>query len=202
MRVGLTGGIASGKSTVAAMLVDLGAVLIDGDALAREVVARGTPGLARVVEEFGEGILTPEGDLDRPALGRIVFADEEARRRLEAITHPLIFERYAELEAAAPPGALVVHDIPLLAESGRADTFDAVVVVDVPVEVQVERMLRDRGWTREEAESRIAAQASREDRLAIATHVIDNTGSVEDLWSLVREVYGELTASATNASTS
>lgn len=198
MRVGLTGGIASGKSTVAAMLVDLGAVLIDGDALAREVVARGTPGLAQVVAAFGEGILTPEGDLDRPALGRIVFAEEEARRRLEAITHPLIFQRYAELEAAAPPGALVVHDIPLLAESGRADTFDAVVVVDVPVEVQVERMIRDRGWTREEAESRIAAQARREDRLAIATHVIDNTGSIEDLEARVREVYGELTTSRTS----
>jgi dephospho-CoA kinase len=194
MRVGLTGGIASGKSTVAAMLVELGAVLIDGDALAREVVARGTPGLAQVVEEFGEQVLTPEGDLDRPALGRIVFADETARRRLEAITHPLIFERYAELEAAAPPDALVVHDIPLLAESGRADTFDEVVVVDVPVEVQVERMVRDRGWTREEAESRIAAQASREDRLAIATYVIDNTGSLDDLRERVRAIYAELTA--------
>jgi len=193
VRVGLTGGIASGKSTVAAMLVELGAVLIDGDALAREVVARGTPGLAQVVEEFGDDILTPEGDLDRPALGRIVFADEAARRRLEAITHPLIFERYAELEASAPADALVVHDIPLLAESGRADTFDAVVVVDVPVEVQVERMIRDRGWTTDEAESRIAAQASREDRLAIATHVIDNTGSLEDLRQRVRAVYDELT---------
>jgi len=192
MRVGLTGGIASGKSTVAAMFVELGAVLIDGDALAREVVARGTPGLAQVVEEFGEGVLTPEGDLDRPALGRIVFTDEAARRRLEAITHPLIFERYAELEASAPPDALVVHDIPLLAESGRADTFDAVVVVDVPVEVQVERMLRDRGWTREEAESRIAAQATREERLAIATHVVDNTGTLEELRARVDEVYAEL----------
>ena len=181
MRVGLTGGIASGKSTVAQILVELGAVLIDGDALAREVVARGTPGLAQVVEEFGEDLLTPEGDLDRAALGRIVFSDEAARRRLEAITHPLIFERYAELEAAAPPGAVVVHDIPLLAESGRADTFDAVIVVDVPAELQVERMMRDRGWTREEAESRIAAQASREDRLAIATYVIENTGSLDDL---------------------
>lgn len=202
MRVGLTGGIASGKSTVAAMLVDLGAVLIDGDALAREVVARGTPGLAQVVEEFGEGILTPEGDLDRPALGAVVFADEAARRRLEAITHPLIFERYAELEAAAPADALVVHDIPLLAESGRADTFDAVVVVDVPVEVQVERMMRDRAWTREEAESRIAAQASREDRLAIATHVIDNTGSLDDLRARVEEVYADLTTRSTKAATS
>ena len=195
MRVGLTGGIASGKSTVAELLVELGAVLIDGDALAREVVARGTPGLARVVEEFGEEVLTPEGDLDRAALGRIVFADESARRRLEAITHPLIFERYAELEAAAPPGAVVVHDIPLLAESGRADTFDAVIVVDVPAELQVERMMRDRGWTREEAESRIAAQASREDRLAIATYVIDNTGSHEDLRARVEAVYADLTGS-------
>lgn len=193
MRVGLTGGVASGKSTVAAMFVELGAVLIDGDALAREVVARGTPGLAQVVEEFGTELLTPEGELDRPALGRIVFSDEAARRRLEAITHPLIFERYAELEAAAPAGALVVHDIPLLAESGRADTFDAVVVVDVPVEVQIERMVRDRGWTREEAEARIAAQAGREDRLAIATYVVDNTGSLEDLRVRVEEVYGELT---------
>jgi dephospho-CoA kinase len=192
MRVGLTGGIASGKSTVAAMFVELGAVLIDGDALAREVVARGTPGLAQVVEEFGEQILSPAGDLDRPALGRIVFADETARRRLEAITHPLIFERYAELEAAAPTDAVVVHDIPLLAESGRADTFDAVVVVDVPVEVQVERMVRDRGWTREEAEARIAAQATREDRLAIATHVIDNTGSLDQLRTRVREIYHAL----------
>ena len=196
MRVGLTGGIASGKSTVAELLVGLGAVLIDGDALAREVVARGTPGLAQVVEEFGAELLTADGDLDRPALGRIVFSDEGARRRLEAITHPLIFERYAELEAAAPPGALVVHDIPLLAEAGpdRAATFDEVIVVDAPPELQVERMMRDRGWTREDAESRIAAQATREDRLAIATHVIDNTGTLEDLRAQVEAVYAELTA--------
>jgi dephospho-CoA kinase len=193
VRVGLTGGIASGKSTVAAILVERGAVLIDGDALAREVVARGTPGLAQVVEAFGADLLTPEGDLDRAALGRIVFSDEAARRRLEGITHPLIFERYAELEAAAPPGALVVHDIPLLAESGRAETFDAVIVVDVPPEVQVDRMVRERGWTREEAESRIAAQASREDRLAIATHVIDNTGGLEELRARVEQVHAELT---------
>ena len=195
MRVGLTGGIASGKSTVAQLLVDLGAVLIDGDALAREVVARGTPGLAQVVEEFGEELLTPEGDLDRAALGRIVFSDESARRRLEAITHPLIFERYAELEAAAPPDAVVVHDIPLLAESGRAraDTFDAVIVVDVPAELQIERMMRDRGWTREDAESRIAAQASRDDRLAIATYVIDNTGDLDELRAQVQDIYADLT---------
>ncbi len=192
MRVGLTGGIASGKSTVAEMLVELGAVLIDGDALAREVVARGTPGLARVIEEFGEELLTAEGDLDRAALGRIVFSDESARRRLEAITHPLIFERYAELEAAAPADAVVVHDIPLLAESGRVDTFDAVIVVDVPAELQIERMMRDRGWTREEAESRIAAQASRADRLAIATFVIDNTGDLDELRAIVEDVFTRL----------
>src|SRR4051794_38913324 len=189
MRVGLTGGIGAGKSTVARLLVELGAVLIDGDALAREVVARGTPGLAQVVAEFGPELLTPDGDLDRAALGRIVFADEGARRRLEAITHPLIFEKYAELEAAAPPDALVVHDIPLLAESARADTFDEVIVVDAPPELQVERMLRDRGWTREEAESRIAAQASREDRLAIATYVIDHTATLHHLRAPVEQVH-------------
>lgn len=194
MRVGLTGGIASGKSTVAEVLVDLGAVLIDGDALAREVVARGTPGLAQVVAEFGEHLLTPDGDLDRAALGKVVFADEAARKRLEAITHPLIFERYAELEAAAGPDDLVVHDIPLLAESGRADTFDEVLVVDVPPEVQVERMVRERGMTREDAEARIAAQASRADRLAIATYVIDNTGTLEELRARVEEIHAELTA--------
>jgi dephospho-CoA kinase len=194
VRVGLTGGIASGKSTVAQLLVELGAVLIDGDALAREVVARVTPGLAQVIDEFGEELLTAEGDLDRAALGRIVFSDESARRRLEAITHPLIFERCAELEAAAPADAVVVHDIPLLAESGRADTFDAVIVVDVPAELQVERMMRDRGWKREDAEARIVAQASREDRLSIATYVIGNTGSIDDLRTQVEDVYDKLTA--------
>ncbi len=150
---------------------------------------RGTPGLAAVVEEFGSELLTAEGDLDRPAMGRLVFGDPDARRRLEDITHPLIFERYAELEASAPPDALVVHDIPLLAESGRADGFDAVIVIDVPDEIRIERMVRDRGWTREEAESRIAAQASREDRLAIATHVIDNSGTLEELRARVSEIY-------------
>jgi dephospho-CoA kinase len=195
VRVGLTGGIASGKSTVASILVELGAVLIDGDALAREVVARGTPGLAQVIGAFGEELLTPEGDLDRPALGRIVFADEAARKRLEGITHPLIFERYAELEAAASPGDLVVHDIPLLAESGRAHTFDEVIVVDAPPELQVERMVRDRGWSREEAESRIAAQATREDRLAIATYVVENVGGLDELRAKVEEVFVRLTAS-------
>ena len=197
VRVGLTGGIASGKSTVSAILRDLGAVVIDADALAREVVEKGTPGLASVVEEFGADLLTPEGDLDRAAMGALVFADETARRRLEAIVHPLVFERILDLEAHAPDGALVVHDIPLLAESGRAagpdrGGFDAVVVVDAPPDVQVERMLRDRGWTEAEARARISAQASPEDRRAIATYVVENTGTLEDLRREVETIYARL----------
>lgn len=193
-RVGLTGGVASGKSTVSAMLRELGAVVIDADALAREVVEPGTPGLAAVVAEFGDEVLTADGTLDRAAVGRLVFADEDARRRLEAIVHPLVFERIGELEQATPADALVVHDIPLLAESGRANTFDAVLVVDAPREAQLERMTTDRGWSMTDAESRIAAQATREDRLAIATHVLDNSGSVAELRAQVERVHAELTA--------
>jgi dephospho-CoA kinase len=192
VRVGLTGGIASGKSTVSAILVELGAVVIDADLIAREVVARGTPGLSAVVGEFGPEVLTPDSDLDRAAMGALVFADPAARRRLEAIIHPLVHRRSAELEADAPEHAVVVHDIPLLAEVGRAGSFDAVVVVDAPAELQVQRMVEDRGWTREEAESRIAAQATREQRLAIATHVVDNTGSFDDLRRQVEAVHEEL----------
>ena len=191
-RVGLTGGIASGKSTVSAILRELGVTVIDADLLAREVVQRGTPGLDRVVAEFGPGLLTPQGDLDRPAMGRLVFSDEDARRRLEAIVHPLVYERIQELEADAPGDAVVVHDIPLLTENARAGDFDAVVVVDVPEQVQVERMVRDRGWTEADARARIAAQATREQRLAIATYVIDNTGTHEDLRRRVAEVLAEL----------
>lgn len=197
MRVGLTGGVASGKSTVSAILVELGAVLIDADVLAREVVARGTPGLEAVIAEFGPGLLTDDGELDRPAMGALVFNDADARRRLEAIVHPLVFERIVALEAQAPEDAVVVHDIPLLAESGRADTFDAVLVVHAPHEVQVDRMIQDRGWTRDEAEARIAAQASSEERLALATHVIDNTGSTDDLRRRVASVYASLHDAAT-----
>ena len=196
MRVGLTGGIASGKSTVSALLAEAGAVVIDADLLAREVVARGTTGLDRVVEAFGPEVLTEDGDLDRAKVGAVVFADEEKRRVLEGIVHPLVFERIVELEEAAPEDALVVHDIPLLAESGRADTFDAVVVVDAPAEVQVERMVRDRGWSREDAEARIAAQAGREERRAIASYVIDNTGTLDDLRRRVAEVLDDLRAEA------
>jgi dephospho-CoA kinase len=192
MRVGLTGGVASGKSTVSAILAELGAVVIDADLVAREVVARGTAGLDAVVAEFGSSLLTSEGDLDRPAMGRLVFGDEGARKRLEAIVHPLVIERMAALEQAAGPDDVVVHDIPLLAEGGRADTFDAVVVVDAPRELQLERMLSQRGWTREDAEARIAAQATREQRRAVATHVIDNSGSLEELRARVEAVYDEL----------
>ena len=192
VRVGLTGGVASGKSTVSAILAELGALVIDADALAREVVARGTPGLDAVVAEFGPDVLTAEGDLDRPTMGRLVFGDDAARRRLEAIIHPLVIERMAEIEATAGEDDVVVHDIPLLAEGGRADTFDAVVVVDAPRDLQVERMLGDRGWTREDAESRIAAQATREERRAIATHVIDNNGTLEELRARVEAVLDEL----------
>jgi dephospho-CoA kinase len=196
VRVGLTGGVASGKSSVSAILRELGAVVIDADQLAREVVEKGTPGLERVVQAFGPEVLTTGGDLDRAKVGSIVFADEDQRRILESIVHPLVFERIVALEEAASEADLVVHDIPLLAESGRADTFDAVIVVDAPAEVQVERMVRDRGWTREEAEARIAAQASRDDRLAIATYVIDNTGTHDDLRRKVTEVAAELRSMA------
>jgi dephospho-CoA kinase len=191
-RVGLTGGVGSGKSTVSAMLAELGAVVIDADLLAREVVAPGSEGLAAVVEAFGPTVLTATGELDRPALGAVVFADEAARRRLEAIIHPLVRARGAELEAAAPAEAVVVHDIPLLAETGQADAFDAVVVVDVPVEVQLERMVRLRGMSPQEAQSRVAAQATREQRRAVATYVIDNTGTLEDLRDRVAEVFEAL----------
>lgn len=194
VRVGLTGGIASGKSTVSAILAELGAVVIDADVLAREVVARGTPGLQAVVAEFGSDLLTSEGDLDRPAMGALVFADAGARKRLEEIIHPLVHRRGAQLEAEASVDAVVVHDIPLLAEGGRAGSFDAVIVVDVPPEIQVSRMVADRGWTREEAESRIAAQAARADRLAIATYVIDNTGTLAELRQQVAQVYASLVA--------
>lgn len=181
-----------GKSTVSDLLRAHGAVVIDADSIAREVVEPGTPGFAQVVEEFGEGIVNDDGAIDRPQLAAIVFADEGARKRLEAIVHPLVFLRIVELEEQAPKDALVVHDLPLLAESGRTQGFDAVVVVDAPIEAQLERMVRDRGWTEDEARARIAAQASREARRAMATHLIENTGTREDLARRVGEVFDEL----------
>ncbi|TIC85434.1 dephospho-CoA kinase [Nocardioides sp. GY 10127] len=202
MRVGLTGGVASGKSTVAAVLAEAGVVVIDADGLAREVVEPGTPGLAAVVGEFGEDVLDADGRLDRPALGRIVFGDADARRRLEAILHPLVRARAAEIESAARAAdahALVVHDIPLLVETGRAGEFDAVLVVDAPEETRVARMVGDRGWTPEDAASRIAAQATSEQRRAVATHVLENTGTVEDLRRRVGEVLADLAERAGRA---
>ena len=191
-RVGLTGGVASGKSTVAAILAEMGAVVIDADLLAREVVAPGTEGLAAVVEEFGPGVLGPDGGLDRPRLGALVFADPERRRALEAIIHPRVRARAAEIEAAAPDDAVVVHDIPLLAETGQAASFEAIVVVDVPVEVQVERMVSIRGTSEADARARIAAQADRAARLAVATYVVENTGSLDELRARVEDVYRHL----------
>jgi dephospho-CoA kinase len=192
MRVGLTGGVASGKSTVSAILAELGAVVIDADLLAREVVAPGTDGLAEVVAAFGEEVLGPDGSLDRPALGAVVFADEARRRTLETIIHPRVRARAAEIEAAAPEGAVVVHDIPLLTETGQAASFDAVVVVDVPVDTQVDRMVSLRGMSPDDARARVAAQADREERRAIATFVVDNTGTLEELRARVDEVYEQL----------
>ncbi|NGN91403.1 dephospho-CoA kinase [Nocardioides sp. KC13] len=192
MRVGLTGGIASGKSTVSDLLAGFGAVIVDSDKIAREVVEPGTPGLAAVVEEFGPSVLTETGELDRAKVGEIVFADEGARARLNAIVHPLVGARSAELEEAGrSAGKLVVNDIPLLVEAGYAPFFDEVIVVDVPVETQVERAVA-RGMTEADARSRISAQASREERLAVATYVIDNTGTLDDLRKRVREIYDSL----------
>jgi dephospho-CoA kinase len=192
LRVGLTGGIGSGKSAVSSRLASRGAVVIDSDVLAREVVASGTDGLAEVVKAFGYDVLTADGELDRPAVGRIVFGDEAARRTLEAIIHPRVRARAAEIEAAAPADAVVVHDIPLLVETGQADRFDVVLVVDAPVDVQLERVTTQRGMTETEAKQRIASQASREDRLAVAGLVVDNSGTLADLDRRIDEVWAEL----------
>ncbi|HEY9564585.1 MAG TPA: dephospho-CoA kinase [Nocardioides sp.] len=193
MHVGLTGGVASGKSTVSAILAELGAIVIDSDLLAREVVAPGSEGLAEIVEIFGTGVLDDDGALDRPAMGAIVFADEAKRRQLEAVIHPRVGARALEIAAAAGTDDVVVHDIPLLVETGQEANFDAVIVVDVPEEVQVERMISNRQMTEADARARIAAQATREQRRAVATHLIDNTGTHEDLRHRVAEVLAELT---------
>jgi dephospho-CoA kinase len=177
---------------VSARLAAQGAVVIDADAIAREVVEPGTEGLAEVVGAFGPGVLLPDGRLDRPRLGEIVFADPELRGKLNAIVHPRVGVRMAELEREAGSGAIVVHDVPLIAESGRTDAYDLVVVVDVPPRIQVDRLVRRRGMTREQAEARMAAQASREQRLAIADIVIDNSGSLAELDRQVGDLWSEL----------
>jgi dephospho-CoA kinase len=193
LRVGLTGGIASGKSTVAKLLSSFGAILIDSDVLAREVVEPGTDGLREVVDAFGADVLAADGSLDRAKLGALVFNDAIARRRLESIIHPRVRARALEIQAAAAAGSVVVQDIPLLVETGQADRFDAVVVVDAPEAVQLAR-LAERGLSAEDAKARIAAQATREERRAIADHVIDNSGDLESLERQVRSVWEQLTA--------
>jgi dephospho-CoA kinase len=192
LRVGLTGGIGSGKSEVARRLVARGAVLIDADRVAREVVEPGTPGLAAVVAEFGEDVLLPDGSLDRDRLGSIVFTDGERRKALNAIVHPLVGQRMQELYEAAPPDAIVVYDVPLLTENNLAELYDTVVVVDAPVETQVARLIADRGMTEEAARARIAAQATRDQRLAIADHVIDNSGTLDELSAQVDKLWTDL----------
>ncbi|MFE7055214.1 dephospho-CoA kinase [Streptomyces californicus] len=192
LKVGLTGGIGAGKSEVSRLLVERGAVLIDSDRIAREVVEPGTPGLAAVVEEFGPDILTAEGTLDRPALGALVFADDQRRAALNAIVHPLVGARAAELERAAPEDAVVVHDVPLLTENGLAPFYDLVVVVDASAETQLDRLVTLRGMTESDARARMAAQATREERRAVADLVVDNDGTHETLVEQVDAVWDEL----------
>ena len=192
LRVGLTGGIGAGKSEVSRWLEAQGAILIDADAIAREVVAPGTPGLAAVTEAFGAGVLRPDGSLDREGLGEIVFADPAKLETLNGIVHPLVGQRMAELERGAGPEAIVVHDVPLLAENNLAAGYDLVVVVDAPEHVQLDRLTRHRGMSAEQARARMSTQASRDNRLAIADMVVDNSGSLAELDRQVGDLWAEL----------
>jgi dephospho-CoA kinase len=196
LRVGLTGGIGAGKGEVARRLAGYGALVIDADDVAREVVAPGTPGLDEIVSAFGTGVLRPDGSLDRQLLGEIVFSDAALRDRLNAIVHPRVGERMREIEEAAGPTEVVVHEIPLLAENGLAGAFDVVVVVDAPRRAQVERLVSGRGMTRSHALARISAQATREERLAVASYVVDNSGSLDDLDEQVAKLWAELSRRA------
>ena len=193
LRIGLTGGIGSGKSTVAGLLAARGARIVDADRIAREVVEPGTPGLEAVVAAFGQEVLTPEGALDRPALAAVVFADPDARRRLDGIVHPLVRARATELVAAAPPDAVVVQDVPLLVETGQAGSYDLVLVVEADLDTRVRRLV-GRGLAEDDARARIAAQASDEQRRAVADVVLDNSGSVEDLEAQVDRFWTERVA--------
>ncbi|MEU1756094.1 dephospho-CoA kinase [Micromonospora matsumotoense] len=185
LRVGLTGGIGSGKSAVATRLAERGAIIVDSDRIAREVVAPGSAGLAEIVAAFSDRVLTADGALDRAALGAMVFADGAARRRLEEITHPRVRARSAELSAAAPADAVVVNDVPLLVEVGLAPSYHLVVVVQTAVDTRLARLARDRGMTRAEAERRIAAQADDARRRAVADVVLDNDGGLDELHAAV-----------------
>ena len=189
--VGLTGGIGAGKSTVAAMLAKRGAVVVDADAIAREVVEPGTPALAKLVERFGEEILRPDGSLDRPALAAVAFVDDETRKELEAITHPAIGEEFLRRVAAAPPGAVVIHDVPLLVESKRGFEYAAVIVVEAPIELRLDR-LEARGVPRDDARRRIGLQATDADRRKVATWVVDNTGDLAALEDQVAKIWTDV----------
>ena len=199
LKVGLTGGIGAGKSEVSRLLVEHGAVLIDADRIAREVVAPGTPGLAAVVEAFGEDVLAADGSLDRPKLGSIVFADPDRLAVLNSIVHPLVGARSRELEEAAAEDAVVVHDVPLLTENALAPLYDVVVLVDASPETQLDRLVRLRGMTEADARARMAAQATREKRREIADIVIDNDVPLEALQRRVKDVWEELVRRAQGA---
>ncbi|WP_031226421.1 dephospho-CoA kinase [Streptomyces roseochromogenus] len=192
LKVGLTGGIGAGKSEVSRLLVEQGAVLIDADRIAREVVAPGTPGLTAVAEAFGTDVLTADGSLDRPKLGSIVFADPEKLAVLNSIVHPLVGARSRELEETAAADSVVIHDVPLLTENGLAPLYDLVVVVDASPETQLDRLVRLRGMTEQDARARMAAQASREQRREIADIVIDNDVPLDALRKRVAEVWEDL----------
>ncbi|WP_372347908.1 dephospho-CoA kinase [Streptomyces sp. KL116D] len=200
LKVGLTGGIGAGKSEVSRLLVERGAVLIDADRIAREVVEPGSPGLAAVVAAFGEQVLAPDGSLDRPKLGSVVFADADKLAVLNKIVHPLVGARSQELEAAAGPDSVVIHDVPLLAENGLAPLYDLVIVVDAAPETQLDRLTRLRGMNEEDARARMAAQATREKRREIADVVIDNDVPLERLTEQVDAVWADLVRRAHTAS--
>ncbi len=185
----LTGGIASGKSAVSDQLAELGATIIDTDMIAREVVEPGQPGLQQVVEAFGKEVLDTDGHLDRRQLRERVFADEQERKRLEAILHPLIESRVRECIAASRDAPMIVLVVPLLVESGLFGDVDGVIVVDVPEPIQIERLLRRDGIDKDQAESILAAQATREQRLAVADFVVDNSGSLEALEEQVKKIF-------------
>lgn len=193
--VGLTGGIGSGKTTVAALLRERGAVVIDADAIARRVVEPGEPALAALVEHFGEEILASDGRLDRGALATIAFADEGSRRALEEITHPAIGAEFLREIGLAPAGSVVVHDVPLLVEGGMADRYASVIVVEAPSELRLER-LHQRGVDRSDATARMGVQATDAERREVATWVIDNGGDLDALEAQVDDVWGALQALA------
>jgi dephospho-CoA kinase len=196
--VGLTGGIGAGKSTVAASLAARGAVVIDADAIAREVVEPGTPTLAKLVERFGPEILHDDGSLDRAALAAVAFEDDETRKELEAITHPAIGEEFLRRVAESPPNAVVIHDVPLLVESKRGFQYAAVIVVEAPLETRLDR-LESRGVPRDDASRRIGLQATDEERRAIATWVVDNAGDPDQLEVQLREIWTDLQRRADEA---